>query len=225
LQNDDKKPGLYLAQTGVSGCGKTRTCYDLCRKYWGLYFDCTDDLDFNAMIQKLIDNTPVTKTEETQEVFERLSEKLIRFLIATRLLVLQTLRERDPNLKFFKWFCIQRSRRSQKLFSKIFTKLCQLPWSVSSVIYQQLNEGAPETLRVIFDESQHMLDLLEFDYRSTRSFQRGINANGKFAFPRSFFSFLSRNVIKSGLNSIWCGTQMRIRSMDFIYSPAGLKPE
>ena len=31
---------------GVSGCGKTRTCFDYCRKKIGLYFDCTRDGDF-----------------------------------------------------------------------------------------------------------------------------------------------------------------------------------
>jgi hypothetical protein len=209
---------------GVSGCGKTRTCYDLCRKDWGLYFDCTVDIDFVAMIKQLSANTPVTKSDETQIVFERLSEKLIECLIAARLLVLKTLNQRNRNLECFEWLCIQRSRRSQIMFSQIFTQLSLLPWSVSSVIYQQLKEGAPKTV-VIFDESQHALNLLRLDYRSTSSNQQDIDASGHFVFPRSFFSFLSRIVIDSGLKSIWCGTQMRIRSMDLIYSAAGLKPE
>ena len=210
---------------GVSGCGKTRTCYDLCQKYWGLYFDCTVDVDFFTMIDKLQVIRPRFKTEESQQIFEEESKRLIECLIVTRLLVLQTLYQRTPNLECFEWLCIQRSIRSQKLFSRIFTVLCQLPWSVSSVIYQQLKEGIPKPVRVIFDESQHTLDLLKLDYRSTNSNQQGIKANGHFAVPRSFFSFLSRIVIKSGFNSIWCGTQMRIRSMDLIYSAAGLKPE
>ena len=210
---------------GVSGCGKTRTCYDLCREYWGLYFDCTVDLDFATMIDELEVKRPRFKTEESQQIFEEGSKRLIKCLLAARLLVLQTLYQRNPNLKSFEWLCIQRSRRSQELFSRIFTALCQLPWSVSSVIYQKLKDGVPKPVRVIFDESQHTLDLLKFDYRSTSSNQQCIKANGHFAFPRPFFSFLSRIVIKSGFNSIWCGTQMRIRSMDLIYSAAGLKPE
>jgi hypothetical protein len=238
IYNDEKEIGIempidrlvkirrkVIVLIGVSGCGKTRTCYDLCRKYWGLYFDCIDDVDFITMIDKLEVIRPRFKTEENQQIFEEESKRLIKCLIVTRLLVLQTLYERNPNLECFEWLCIQRSRRSQKLFSRIFTKLCQLPWSVSSVIYQQLKEGVPKSVRVIFDESQHTLDLLKLDYRSTSSNQQGIKANGHFAFPRSFFSFLSRIVIKSGFNSIWCGTQMRIRSMDFIYPAAGLKPE
>ena len=46
---------------GVSGCGKTRTCYDLCRKYWGLYFDCVVDFDFIAMIENLEVTRPQSK--------------------------------------------------------------------------------------------------------------------------------------------------------------------
>jgi hypothetical protein len=177
IYNDEKEIGIEMpidrllkiirktiVLIGVSGCGKTRTCYDLCRKYWGLYFDCTADVDFNAMIANLEVIRPRIKTEEAQQVFVEESKRLVECLIATRLLVLQTLRERYPNLKFFEWLCIQRSRRSRNLFSQIFTKLSQLPWSVSSMIYDQLKKTFLEDGgRVIFDESQHMLELLKLD--------------------------------------------------------------
>jgi signal recognition particle GTPase len=48
IYNDEKEIGIEMpidrlvkmtnqtiVMIGVSGCGKTRTCYDLCRKYWG----------------------------------------------------------------------------------------------------------------------------------------------------------------------------------------------
>ena len=126
------------------------------------------------------------------------SKMLVECLIATRLLVLKTLRERFPNLKFFEWLCIQRSRRSRNLFFEIFTELSQLPWSVSSMIYDQLKKTFLEDGgRVIFDESQHMLELLKLDYHSTKSHQQHIK-DGRFAFPRSFFSFLSKFIFKTG---------------------------
>jgi hypothetical protein len=146
-------------------------------------------------------------------------------LFVTRLLVLQNLYQRNPNLECFEWLCIQRSRSSQNQFSGIFSEVCKLPWSVSSVIYHQLKQEVPKNVRVIFDESQRMFDLLKRDYRSPRSHQQGIKANGDFAFPQSFFSFLSRFIINSGFNSIWCGTQMRIRCFDLMHYSAGLKPE
>jgi hypothetical protein len=104
---------------GVSGCGKTRTCYDLCRHYWGLYFDCIIDIDFDAMITQLSANASVTKTEYSQIEFEYLTQKLIECLIAARLLVLQILRERSSNLTCFEWHCIQRSRKGH-LITNIF---------------------------------------------------------------------------------------------------------
>ncbi|KAI3659470.1 hypothetical protein MP638_004532 [Amoeboaphelidium occidentale] len=207
---------------GVSGCGKTRTCYDLCRLCWGLYFDCVQDADFNAMTSDLLRKSHNKKKEANQEAFEALSTRLIECLIAVRLLVLQTLQEGDQNLQGFDWLCIQRSRRSQSLFSAIFDKLSKLPWLVWSNIYVALEEKFDG--RVIFDESQLVLDLLSSDYRSSRSGQRNINPDGSFAFPRPFFSFLSQFIIKSNLKSIWCGTQMRIRNMDLMYSAAGIKP-
>jgi hypothetical protein len=73
---------------------------------------------------------------------------------------------------------------------------------------------------------QHLLDLLKLDDRSTKSHPQGIKPDGQFAFPRSFYSFLSRTIFRSRFNSIiWCGTQMRIRSMELLYSAAAAKPE
>jgi hypothetical protein len=166
IYNDEKEIGIdmpidrlvkidskTIVLIGVSGCGKTRTCYDFCRKYWALYFDCTADEDFKSMIRKL--KVSETKAEETQIRFERLSEKLIECLIVTRLLVLQTLYQRNPNLECFEWLCIQRSRRSRLLFSNIFERLSELPWSVTSNIYTQLKRKFQEGGgRIIFDESK-----------------------------------------------------------------------
>ena len=105
-----------IVMIGVSGCGKTRTCYDLCRKDWGLYFDCTVDVDFITMIAKLEVIRPRFKTEESQQIFEEESKRLIECLIAARLLVLKTLKQRNRNLECFEWLCIQRSRRSLSNF-------------------------------------------------------------------------------------------------------------
>ena len=210
---------------GVSGCGKTRTCYDLCRKYWGLYFDCAVDVDFIAMIDHLTSKAPVIKTEESQIEFENLSNKLIECLIAARLLVLQTLLGDNSGLQCFEWLCIQRSRRTRKLFLKIFNRLSQLPWSVSYSIYSQLKIMFLENGRVIFDESQLLLEHLKSDYCSTKPNRQEISEMRQFRFPRSFFSFLSRFIFQSGFYTLWCGTQMRIRNMEILYSATGVKED
>lgn len=210
---------------GVSGCGKTRTCYDLCRRYWGLYFDCTIDTDILEMIGMLDKISPAKKSEQTQTFFEKESNRFIECLISARLLVLQTILEHRPNLKCFEWLCIQRSQGARTLFSEIFTKLSLLPLLISSAIHCKLKFWfVTKAGRIIFDESQHLLERLKNDYRSSRSHQQEIK-DGHFFFPRSFFSFLSRTIIHTDLKSIWCGTQMRISSMELIYSAAGSKPE
>ncbi|KAK5673132.1 hypothetical protein QVD99_000590 [Batrachochytrium dendrobatidis] len=209
---------------GVSGCGKTRTCYDLCRHYWGLYFDCSIDPDFTAMTDKLAQLAPAKKTETSQPEFERQSKRLIQCLISARIFVLKTLHETIPDLDSFTWLCIQRSRRTGGLFCRVFEHLSELPWSAFGKVYQELRLWFLKDGRVIFDESQHMLSLLKSGYRSTKSHQQSITA-GEFDFPRSLFSFLTRTIIQDGFNNIWCGTQMRICTMDLIYSSAGLKPE
>ncbi|KAJ3371486.1 hypothetical protein HDU84_001276, partial [Entophlyctis sp. JEL0112] len=67
---------------GVSGCGKTRTCYDYARHRWCLYFDCTKDVDLFAMIDLLMAHKRLVKTEASQQAFEALSVKLIKSLIS-----------------------------------------------------------------------------------------------------------------------------------------------
>jgi hypothetical protein len=210
---------------GVSGCGKTRTCFDMCRSLWCLYFDCTQDVDFSAMVEELVVIRPLTKSETSQQLFEEHTTRLIKCLLATRLLVLWVILSHDPDAKPFDWLCTQRSTRTRTLFSKIFKRLAQLPFAVSSAIFGDLKDWFPIDGRIIFDESQHLLDLLPTDYRSKKSHQRDITAKGQFAYPRSLFSFLTGYIYRSQLRSIWCGTQMRIRSMELLYSAAGIKGE
>ena len=85
---------------GVSGCGKTRTCFDYCRKKFGLYFDCTKDTDFANLCSEL-ERSQLTRgevTEETQQKFEFLSKRLILLLVTARLFVFrECIREGNLN--------------------------------------------------------------------------------------------------------------------------------
>jgi hypothetical protein len=210
---------------GVSGCGKTRTCFDLCRSLWCVYFDCTEDADFSAMVEQLVLIRPQTKTETSQQLFEEQSQRLIKCLLAARFLVLWVILYNDPSVKPFDWLCIQRSARTRSLFSTLFERLARFPFAISSAIFKELKDWFPSEGRIIFDESQYLLDLLPNDYRSKKPHQRDITAQGQFAYPRSFFSFLTGYIYRTQLRSIWCGTQMRIRSMELLYSAAGIKDD
>ncbi|KAJ3226072.1 hypothetical protein HDU78_010457 [Chytriomyces hyalinus] len=202
---------------GVSGCGKTRTCYDYARHHWCLYFDCTEDPDILSMIDGLEDEIPDTITDRSQKAFEAYSKKAIKSLIAARLLVLRILREK-PNYSPFDWHCVQRSMRSRRLFKLVFLQLVTYPQTVVSRMFEQLTREFDG--RIMFDESQDLLTTLETDYRSSKGDRGGITDN-ELDFPRSLFSFATHNVIKWGLKSIWCGTHMRIRNVDLVFPAAG----
>ncbi|KAJ3288383.1 hypothetical protein HDU76_007676 [Blyttiomyces sp. JEL0837] len=160
---------------GVSGCGKTRSCYDYARHHWCLYFDCTKDADIRSMINTLESSkTFGKKTEESQQTFEDLSKKVIKSLIASRMLVLRILRGQKQNFEPYDWLCTQRSRRTRQLFKKIFYTVSSYSHAIVDTIFQRLEAESKEKVRVIFDESQHLLTILEKDYRSSKPEQRNI---------------------------------------------------
>jgi hypothetical protein len=89
--------------------------------------------------------------------------------------------------------------------------------SMSQDIYTLLgDELGILNIRLIFDESQSMCDVLKKDFcLATKDGRRYVIRNGKLRHPRSLFSFFSKEIIqKTGYKSIWCGTQMRIRNLD-----------
>ena len=127
----------------------------------------------------------LNKTDKVQAKYEDLSETLIKCLIATRLFILQVVLETNPNLKYFDWLCIQRSRRSQIIFREIYSRVTKLEYSTLHDFYSKLIEKRHCVL--MFDESQTLFDVLKYDYRSTKDHQKSIKNNGFFEHPRSFF--------------------------------------
>ncbi|KAJ3387969.1 hypothetical protein HDU84_000360, partial [Entophlyctis sp. JEL0112] len=157
-----------------------------------------------------------------QQAFEDFSVKLIKSLIGARMLVLHVLLEQNPNYKQFDWNCNQRNHRTRNLIEMIFNRLSSYSPVIVAMIFAALKEKFDG--RVIFNESQHLLTILNLDYCSSKPDQRGIS-NNRLDFPRSFFSFVTGCVLKSGMKSIWCGTDVRIRNIDLMYSAAAGKPE
>ncbi len=210
----------------TSGCGKTRTCFDLGRIRFIIYFDCFADQDIQLLIEKLKVISLPKKTAEAQVEFEKVSLKLIQCLFISRLIVLTQLRKHNSSLEPFEWLCYQRSRRTQQLFKAIFFKLSENSCDTISRLFSNFGEPLLQSqqlpLLLIFDESQQLLDQLENDYCSISSNKKGIS-NFKFEHPRSLFSFLARCVVN--YESIWCGTHMRIRNMELFSSAAAGKPE
>ncbi|KAJ3239824.1 hypothetical protein HDU81_005322 [Chytriomyces hyalinus] len=183
---------------GASACGKTRTCYDYARHRWSLFFDCFQDSDVQAVIGLLKVNSPPIKNDENQNAFEVLSKKFINSLIAARLLVLQVMRNQH-NIDCFKWHCMQRSPCLKQLFTKVFLELSSYSTPAVLRIFHRLRTELDG--RVIFDESQHLLTVLQTCYRAPNLDQQGI-ANNQLEFPRSFYSFVTQHVASCELKSI-----------------------
>ncbi|KAJ3199385.1 hypothetical protein HK099_003194, partial [Clydaea vesicula] len=98
---------------GVSGCGKTATCYHLCRTRFALYFDCYASNNMMYLLQKIAQIVPTEKSEETQWQFENKTRHYISCLLLSRLLVLDYLLSKDPLLCSFDWLKYQLSSRTE----------------------------------------------------------------------------------------------------------------
>ncbi|KAJ3376466.1 hypothetical protein HDU92_000325 [Lobulomyces angularis] len=203
---------------GVSGCGKTATCFHLCRQRFGLYFDCFAHLDFQFMISTISEKVENTKTIANQIKFERVSQHYTNCLFLSRVLVFNSLKDLYSDLTAFDWLMYQLSSRTQEFFRDIYKKLIMildLPISM---------EKLTKNFLVFFDEAQHLLSTLPSAYHSVRHLKSGEDfiLDGAFKYPRSFFSFLAKHTLK--IKTIWCGTQMSIKNMDLFLSAAGHKP-
>jgi len=173
------------------------------------------------MIEFLKMKEPAVKNYRNQELFEEESQRFLSVLLATRLFVLKALlNQSNVSIDPFQWFCIQRSRRSQELFCRIFNVISRFSKEELSLLYNGVRASFKG--RVIFDESQHLLSILSSAYRSCKAEKRSIEGN-TILHQRSLFSFLSSFILKSDFLSIWCGTQMGIRNMELFYSAAAGK--
>ena len=212
-----------IVMIGVSGCGKTRTCFDICRGNFSLYFDCTHP-DFKKMIE-LLEEERKKKSVTMQEEFESFSTKILQCVIIARLLVLRALFERNIDYRPIDWLQVQRSEKSQLLFVDLLHVLCSSKISITNLSFKLIsffNKLSRTDGWFIFDESQILLSHLSKDYRSSKAGLGGITA-GKIDHPRSLLSFLTNFIIGSGYRSIWCGTHLRIGSLELFQSAAGEK--
>ncbi|KAJ3379887.1 hypothetical protein HDU92_006322, partial [Lobulomyces angularis] len=217
-----KKINKYNFRTkvliGASGCGKTASCYHVCRTRFALYFDCLASSNMKSLLQKIADIVPTKRSEETQRKFEYKTEHCISCLLLSRILVLDYLLVKDPLLSSLDWLKYQLSSKTEATFDIIFNQLIKIDeGKVSSSLDRRL---IMEDQLIIFDECQCLLEELKNDFRSKAE---GVHIkNNKLEHPRSFFSFLTRHTLK--YRTIWCGTHMSIRRMEEFCSCAGGKP-
>ena len=212
---------------GVSGCGKSRTCFDICHKIFGLYYDCIKDVELNFIcdsLKHILSSDKKKRTMESHSQFELEAKRYLECLITTRLFVLKQLLEMNTTLSPSQWLLIQREVKARGLFNKIYSYLNRLPWKISHEFYRSMASKFSSECVVIFDESQFLLGKLETDFCSLKPENRGIK-DGQFENPRSFFTFVIDFITNSQFKSVWCGTEMRIKNVDLVYSAAAGKPD
>ena len=217
LQSTKRIYAKTIIMIGVSGCGKTRTCYDISKQINTLYFNVNDP-DFSNLICDISNSnlSKYPKTVENTREFLLYSEFHVKCLLLSRLLVYKQFNDIIPNLTPSVWFYHQMDVQTQELFQTIRNRLTK---ASSKYIHEIFSDNLPKLkeFKLIFDESQHLLQVLTIDYHSIKNSNI---INGQYQEPRSLFSFLSRFIIQNLLNSIWCGTHIKIKNLDLFYSSA-----
>jgi hypothetical protein len=106
--------------------------------------------------------------------------------------------------------------QTQALFQTVRGRLSK---ANAKYIHEIFCDNTPKLkeFKLIFDESQNLLQVLTKSYHSVKNTNI---INGQYQEPRSLFSFLSRFKIQNSLNSIWCGTHIKIKNLDLFYSSA-----
>jgi hypothetical protein len=223
--------GRCVALIGVSGCGKTRTCYDLCRsgRWYGLYFDWSSHIDLAHFKDELESIRKKYLIKDYEKFLER-SETVIKKILICRLLVLQLLISKHGGTYCKKRFLLlqQCATTRDNLFVKIAGVLTRNPETHDIHAINQLYGDLIAWSRFhkiccIFDEAQVMLTCQKDCYSSSTDESKA--EDGKYVAPRSFLSLIARFVLGEKLRTVWAGTHLRLGDVSRLASAAGDKPE
>lgn len=221
-------PHQIMVLIGVSGCGKTRTCYEYAKKRTSLYFDCHSDADMKWLCSTLTMIMPAQKEQSLQAVFEAMSRKLIKAMLMARMYVLSFVLGDRANFdegsaydqeKVFtrtRWLYCQRSFTTLSLFEMLAKAIASFDDNVFDELFDMLKKKYKD-MTFIFDEANGLLSVCEKGYHGLGTGQNSIKG-GSFVDHRSFLTFISRSCYEMDLRSIWSGTSMRIKSMSLFQS-------
>ncbi len=191
-----------VVMVGVSGCGKSRTCFDFCRGRFCVYLDWANHRDLQAFTSSL----PILQTRRDQDIV-RAFEKEIKIasmrLLLSRLMIIKQRSGKSPDdiFQLQHFFCV----RDVGLFE------CVSQLSDKSLIdeFNHLAEWARQQgIVVVSDESHVLLGVLSGQFHSVTS--GAINDQGQYEKPRSFLSFFVKFLKDYGLRSVWAGTHLRL---------------
>ena len=224
-----KKKNNILIFLGTSGCGKTRTCYELLCENWGLYFVASKQGNGGSSdIERISSAFNERKTQDFEKNRE-IAVGIVRCAILARLLILRyCMKNKSFNKQ--RWLLIQ---VCQNIFGKIYNydddifrvlmlKLIACPpSSVTALISEIYTKFDKETFIIILDEIQVLetVDKGKFRSRTNEHEERSLLSPIVQAMKEPASSVSDNRCF------IPCGTGLGILSLEEVLNTGILKPE
>lgn len=224
-----KKKNNILIFLGTSGCGKTRTCYELLCENWGLYFVASKQGNGGSSdIERISSAFNERKTQDFEKNRE-IAVGIVRCAILARLLILRyCMKNKSFNKQ--RWLLIQ---VCQNIFGKIYnydddifrvlmSKLIACPpSSVTALISEIYTKFDKETFIIVLDEIQVLetVDKGKFRSRTNEHEERSLLSPIVQAMKEPASSVSDNRCF------IPCGTGLGILSLEEVLNTGILKPE
>ncbi|CAG8768406.1 12967_t:CDS:1, partial [Rhizophagus irregularis] len=227
-----KAKNNLLVLLGTSGCGKTRTCYELLCENWGLYFVGArkgngGSGDIEEIENYLWKNSKITENFEDNR---RHADHVVRCLVLSRLLILDECIKSSSTFNPQRWLLLQ---TCQKIFGSLYnyadylfkvltfmlTDCTQVSLEIIDTIYDKISGSS--IFPIIFDETQSLQMVLNGKFRSR------YDPNEK----RSLISpviqtFKRPTPLFSGHCAVACGTGLGLLSLGETLGSLGIaKPD
>lgn len=218
-----------LVLLGTSGCGKTRTCYELLCESWGLYFVGArkgngGSGDIEAIESYLWENKMITDDFGNNRLN---ANHVVRCLVLSRLLILnECIKSSTFNPQ--RWLFLQTCQNifgalydySDDLFRALAFMLTSCTYSSLvkhiDTIYKNKISG-PNIFPIIFDEAQSLQRVLDKRFRSRfdQSEERSLLSPIVQTLKNPTLSFTNHCVIP-------CGTGLTLLSLDEVLASTGI---
>ena len=218
MRQYDKRPEIVLL--GVSGCGKSRTCYDYCRSRYSIYLDWSHHVDlrrFRAALESVPRPCNFLDVGEVRKFEMRIKTMTMRLLLC-RWIVWEVC-NKSESFNADRFFQIQQLARSgmYDIFEDAFFRLANIGDREICVSFERMREWCKaERVRVVLDEVHILLETLPRAFHSSQSAE--VNNMNQYVYPRSYFSFLANFLREYGFETLWAGSHLRIGHVSKISS-------
>ncbi|CAB4440125.1 unnamed protein product [Rhizophagus irregularis] len=224
-----KKKNNILIFLGTSGCGKTRTCYELLCENWGLYFVASKQGNGGSSdIERISSAFNERKTQDFEKNRE-IAVGIVCCAILARLLILRYCMKNESFNKQ-RWLLIQ---VCQNIFGKIYNydddifrvlmlKLIACPpLSVTALISEIYTKFDKETFIIVLDEIQVLETVDKGKFRS----QTNEHEERSLLSPIVQAMKEPASSVSDNRCFIPCGTGLGILSLEEVLNTGILKPE